>query len=371
MIKKTVRKLLAKILQSRGYSPYFADLAVKLRYDDLIKNKNTTLKQKIWAHKRGFLSNKVVMYGLTDENYRDYLPDFDYYRLHPINGAFSKWIDDKLTMKYILQPYSEYLPEYYFQIKGNEILRLTDCPVGNEGSIPSIINLLKEKHILAAKLISGSYGEGFYKLAYIDHRFYQNNKLSSENEIELLLKEWLQKKFGGYLITEYVSTNSILGTIWGETPNRLRITIVRERNQPPKMVSSTLHFGTNKTGVIDHVTSGGVTCPVNIETGVFTHGYILENSKVIQYQVHPDTRVLLEGVVPFWSLVREKIIEISSYIPQLIYMAYDLAVTEDGFKIFEINSHQGLGTYQFFRPIYRNELLKDFFLELVREKNRR
>ncbi len=215
MIKKSIRKLLAKILQLRGYSPYFADLAVKLRFDDLTKNKDTTLKQKIWAHKRGFLSNKVVMYGLTDENYRDYLPDFDYYRLHPINGAFSKWIDDKLTLKYILQPYSEYLPEYYFQIKGNEILRLTDCPAGIEGSIPGIINLLKEKQFLAAKLISGSYGEGFFKLAYLDNRFYQNNKLSSENEIELLLKEWLQKKFGGYLITEYVSTNSILGTIWG------------------------------------------------------------------------------------------------------------------------------------------------------------
>ena len=117
-MKNLVRNLAVKRLKASGYSSFFAKAAVSNRYEDFFKNKNTTLAQKLWAQKRGFLSDRISFYGLTENNYRDYLSDFDYYRLHPINGPYSKWIDDKLTFRYLLAPFSSYLPEYYYHIYG-------------------------------------------------------------------------------------------------------------------------------------------------------------------------------------------------------------------------------------------------------------
>ena len=54
-------------------------------------------------------------------------------------------------------------------------------------------------------------------------------------------------------------------------------------------------------------------------------------------------------------------------IQQEIFIGYDVIITEDGFKIIEINSQPGL-IFQYFCPIYKNELLKKKFIELIAEK---
>ncbi len=344
-----------------------------MRFDDFTKNRNTTLSQKIWAQKRGFLSGKISLYGLTDENYRDFLPDFDYYRLHPINRDFSHWIDDKLTMKYILQPFSKYLPEYYYQLCRNEILRLMDCPPGYGQSIEDIILLLKEKHFLAAKLIAGSDGEGFTKLAWVKNEYFMNNRSCSAHELETLLNKWVQKNSGSYLITEYLSGNKELGRIWSETPNTLRIMVIRERGQTPKIVRSYWRFGSKKTGVVDNAASEGVTCKVDIISGFFSDARILDtkNRKWIDCRYHPDTNALVEGIIPFWGLINEKIIEICCTIPQVRYLGFDIIITDDGFKIIEINSHQGITYFQSYDPLLTDPACKSFFLNLLEDKTAR
>ena len=45
---------------------------------------HTTRAQKRWAHKRGFYSYRIAQYGLTEENYRSFLSDYQYKRLRPL-----------------------------------------------------------------------------------------------------------------------------------------------------------------------------------------------------------------------------------------------------------------------------------------------
>src|SRR5699024_11144514 len=106
--------ILRHFMKTRGYSPYFGPKVAKEFLNDLFRYKETTLKEKIWAYRRGFLSKSIKQYKLNEDNYFKYMPDLTYYKLHPINGKYGKWIDDKLTMKYILNPFNEYLPKYYF-----------------------------------------------------------------------------------------------------------------------------------------------------------------------------------------------------------------------------------------------------------------
>ena len=369
-IKKILQNQIKNYMQARGYSSYFAYEVFKVRFDDFFTNKSTTIRQKIWAQKRGFLSDKITFYGLTDENYKIYLSDFDYYRLHPINGIFGHWIDDKLTTKLVLHPFSEYLPEYYFHIYNGKILRLADCPAGYAQTVQGLVSLLKEKNHLAAKLYTGAQAQGFYKLSYTNNQFFINNKLHDEKEVCDLISKWLKMGSGGYLITEYLFANHELSKIWGESPNTLRIMVINEDNQSPRIASAFFRFGTKKTGILDNLMRGGVLCNVNIETGSFFDGRIMDNNQMIECKYHPDSNVLIGGSLPFWSLIREKIIQISSYISQVRYLGFDVIITDTGFKIIEINSHQAVICHQHYGPILNNTIAKDFFRRLINEKNK-
>ena len=82
------------------------------------------------AHRCGFTWNDWRMDRLTKESQKNYLKSAHYYAMHPINGVYSKWIDDKLTLKYLCGSDSgldRYMPRYYFQIDQNgKILCLPD-----------------------------------------------------------------------------------------------------------------------------------------------------------------------------------------------------------------------------------------------------
>ena len=58
-----------------------------------------------------------MLHDLNDNNYHQYLSDYDYDWLYPINDEFNVWLEDKLSFKYLLAPFSEFLPLYYLQIK--------------------------------------------------------------------------------------------------------------------------------------------------------------------------------------------------------------------------------------------------------------
>lgn len=353
-------------MRLKGYSPYSANSIYEASLNDFLDKTAVPLRAKIWAQKRGFLSDKIYLYGLTQENYRDYLSDFDYYKLHPINRRYTQWIDDKLTMKLILHPFSEFLPEYYYHIVDGEILKLMDCP-GNFGSnISDIISLLMEKNNLAVKLYSGTAGIGFIKLHCENGNFSINNRPSSEEETIKFMDELL-KSGTNYLITEYIQPHSELAKVWSKSANAVRIKILRNENREPVVFRPVVRFGTNWTGVIDNSSAGGVFCEINPLNGSYNGGIsVIKNIERFAY--HPDSKVRLQGQVPFWFWMLEIINKICDYLPQLDYMGFDFIVTEIGFKIIEINSLCSIEFGQIQEPIFTNEDTKAYFNKLLNAK---
>jgi len=350
-----------------GYSPYFAFKTFEMLYNDIFHNKNFTLKEKLWAHRRGFLTRFYALNHLTDQNYKDYLSFSDYYKLHPINGIFSRWIDDKLTIRYLLDPFLEYLPQYYYHFYRGELLKSLDCPRGYEKNIEDVIKLLKSKKLLAVKLLSGSAGQGFIKLSYEKERIAINDESVQEHEIKEVLKGWLHLRHSGYLITEFIKPCEQLTKIWENTSNSLRVLIIRNKNRNPMIAESFIRFGTNKSGVVDNADAGGVACLINPDNGTFSRG-IIGKEYYQEIELHPDTHQPLRGIIPNWTLIKNKIIEISAYIPQVICLGFDIIVTNAGFKIIEINSHPGI--YQHNTPFLKNEITKDFYQTLIDRKNK-
>jgi hypothetical protein len=132
-----------------------------------------------------------------------------------------------------------------------------------------------------------------------------------------------------------------------------------------------MKFGSSKTGMVDNVKAGGILCCVDIKDGTFNNAKIYEDGRAVDLYAHPDTGAPIEGTLEFWGPIKEKLIEIGRYIPQVKYMGFDIIVTDDGFKIIEINSHQGNRSFELFYPIMSNEHNRRLFSKLFAAQPKR
>ena len=84
--------LLEEVRKS-GMDYRWAKMFVKKLSDDEKAFPVSDNEKKRWALERGFYPGRIELYGLTEDNYRDYMPDYNYFMLHPINNHFLKWLD--------------------------------------------------------------------------------------------------------------------------------------------------------------------------------------------------------------------------------------------------------------------------------------
>ncbi|KGI39724.1 sugar-transfer associated ATP-grasp domain-containing protein [Clostridium tetani] len=338
------------------HKPYWKRLS-KSFLDDLLNNKSTSLNQKIWAYKRGFLSKNIYNLELNDNNYIEYMSDFSYWKQKQLkNKGYSYWFDDKLTTFYILNPFKNYLPKHHYLIINGRICCLSDEKDLTNNNIYNIKQILKKEKELAAKETKGSLGKGFYKLSYDGINYAINDKVIEENEMDDFIM-----KLDGYIITSYIHAHSKIQKIYSKTPNAIRLVTIYDEEDGAQITGAYIRFGTSRTGYVDHVMAGGVFAGINIENGDMFKPLKYVNGKVVECPLHPDTKVPIAGEIPNWEIVRKKIILISNCLKVAPHLSYDIVITEDSFKILEINSHGMLTDLQCFYPFFKNKYQRKLF----------
>lgn len=329
------------------------------------KDKYTTRREKRWAHKRGFLSYHIKQYGLTEENYREYLSDYDYKYLRPINNRYYKWIWDKVSLRYMLDDYKKYLPEYYYNFikrDGKTVLvTMQDTPEGYKASFEDVLRLIREKKILALKQTEGSHGAGFYKLEYVDGEYLVNGQKRTEDEMLSFLGSL--KRF--YNISEYIIMHDDLRRIYSKVACTVRVMVINRTGLDPIIENVYFRIGTEKTGFTDNIGSGGVFAYADELTGHFHDAEVIKQHIISPCPTHPDTGELIEGDFPHWDEAREQLLSMARYLSPIEYMGFDAVITPDGFKILEINTHQDLHRY----PIYNENVHSFFMRKLELKKN--
>lgn len=352
----------AYVAKKKGFVDYMYKNWLRGKKDD-VRTLTISRKEMKWAHKRGFYSYRIAQYGLTEENYRDFLSDYAYKRLRPINNEYRKWLWDKLSLYYILKKYHQHLPAYYYHIvpreDGNLFFAMNGCPKDIEASPQGMVTLLQRIEKLVLKPVIASHGEGFYKLSFEDGVFFVNDEAVSREEIITLLSEIKVD----YLATEYIEMHKALKRIYPYVACTIRAMVINRRGNNPVVEDTYFRIGTKKTGQTDNIASGGIFVHIDEETGSFAHAKVIENHVIKSCEYHPDTNEKIEGVIPFWQEIRAGLVEISRYISPLEYMGFDVIVTDTGFKILEINTHQDLHRY----PEY-NDHIKTFFREKCKFK---
>lgn len=314
---------------------------------DWIRNR-VPIKDKLWAHRNGFLSFRIKQYNLTDENKRDFLSDYDYRKLRPINNELVTWVYDKVSMRYILDKFSAYLPKYYFHLDERygiqRIIRMPDLSASIDASIDGIVKVLKMTSCLIVKPSEGSHGVGVMKLLYKESLYYINNQEVSE----IFLRSMLENLKGSYIVTEYINMHPYLKSIYDKTTYTVRLMVINKYGNKPWIANAYLRIATNKTGVTDNISDGGICAEIDIQTGQMYYPECIINHEIIACSVHPDSGMAIEGIVPNWGKIKAGILEISQYIFPLEYLGFDVVITEDSFTILEINTHQDLHRYPYY-----------------------
>jgi len=352
-------------MRKKGYTDYMSREWYDTVRNNLLTDKETPLKQKLWCYRRGFMPWRIHQYGLTEDNFKEFLSDRDYMYLHQMNNSYKKWIEDKMTFRLVLDPFKEHLPKYYFQILQRDdkpmILRLPDLPEGFEPTFDDILRLLRQEGKLALKASSGTHGIGFYKMHYENGKYYLNNEETTAYGIRSTINSF--KSF--YVITNYINMHDQIKKIYAGSVNTIRIMMINRDGHHPQLLDAYMRIGSKKSGVTDNVAFGGVVCTINMETGEYGNGMQIKDHRFIDIKKHPDTGTPLRGIIPNWELIKKGLIDICNYMPQLEYLGFDVVCTPEGFVLLEVNSHQDLHRLRYYDP-----RIKDFFFYKLRRKER-
>lgn len=325
-----------------------------------------SMGKRLWCLAHGFSPSAMAIWGEKEikEHYRDYLSDKQYAKLHPINGSYTFWIDDKLTTKNCFYRYNAYFPSYYFQISGNMIFRLSDCKKQYEPNIDGIIACLDDVKELAIKRLVGSGGNGFYHLDKDKNGYYISGKLVNRGELRAFIEE-----LDEYLIMEYIVNHKKLREIWPGATNTLRM--LWGGGGEPVLLRSFLRFGNAKSKGVDNAKAGGIESIVDEENGhvLYTQRQN-ECGRIIVIECHPDTGTPFLQDIPYWQQIYDITRNIMLDYPQMKYMGFDIAIVDGGFKIIEINSYSGLMAAQSKEPLLRDQKTRKVF-ETFGVKNKR
>lgn len=330
------------------------------------KHRKASLFKIASVHLRGWSYSDWSVLGITDANWKQYLSTRDYCSMHPFNGKYSFWIDDKLTLKYVLNgtKAGRYMPDYYFMLEGRGmVLPLMDVDSAFRSmGMDGVVALLEKKKLLALKLVKGSLGIGFYKAEYDGNAYYLNGEKLDRQAFKARISG-----MEGYLVTEYLLPHAEFAKFCDKSVGCLRYVIGRKKNNELIEISSYMRFGTKKSKFVENYDQGGVMAIVR--NGEYESGNILDKSTDTNQVVrtHPDNGLEIKGRIPHWEKVVEAARIVAETLPQLSYLGIDFCITNDErVKIIEINSLSSLVGIEADGSIF-DSLGGEFFKERLKQ----
>ena len=146
------------------------------------------------------------------------------------------------------------------------------------------------------------------------------------------------KESGNQLVEECIQQHKDVSAIYPHSVNTYRIVTVNQ-DGTPHVVYAFIRIG-NGGKFVDNINNGGMAAPVDVETGIITHpGY---DKDKICYDVHPETLTPIVGYqLPFWKESIQMCLDAAKVLPQVGYVGWDIAVSEDGPQLIEGNQFPG------------------------------
>lgn len=240
------------------------------------------------------------------------------YTTHQISEKIQKKYNNKdyIDVFYDKYEFSKVFKDYY----GRKCIKTDGI------TIEKYCEFVKGQNKIIFKPLLGGQGKG---IEIIDIE----NPVQSYKKIETL--------HSGVLET-WINQHDDLNSLYCESINPIRVTTVFDGNKC-HLLAATLTIGRNTR--FANASQNSLFALVNVNNGlVYTDACDYDLNL---YKEHPQTKVKFKGFqIPYWDEVIDMLSKASSLVPQVGYIGWDVAITDNGPIIIEGNNDPGYVGYQ-------------------------
>ena len=313
-----------------GRLSYVMKRAMKMDYRAMLKTANMlhkkTGRSRLWLmadmakcaakYNAGYVDYKIAeMYRLNDAQRRTQIT-------RGVSNSIVARMNDK-KFWHFFDNKTEFNQLFSAQVKRGWLNLL-------EASEEDFAKFLEGRGDIICKPIDGSSGQGILKCTPEEY-----------GDPKVLYQRLREDGIG--IVEDKVIQHPAIAALCPTSVNTIRVaTLLGDKKGG--IVYAYIRIGNGK--VMDNVDCGGMAAPVDIETGVITG--VGANKAGETYEIHPMTGTKIPGTqIPYWEDVKTMCLNAMHVVPQVRFVAWDVAITEDGPVFIEGNSFPSHAIPQF------------------------
>ena len=188
--------------------------------------------------------------------------------------------------------------------------------------------------------------------------------IEKTNGEKISLKQLLEdNRYCPLLFEEKINQTQQISAINSSSVNTVRFMTALYPNRDVKVIATFLKIGRKGSDVDNAGGGGNIDCGINIESGQCFNTIQFNSFKdIVHITHHPDTGTLIDSIViDNWSEVVEKVKNYQTKIPYLKTLGWDIALTNQGPVVIEINNWWDTTGQVFIGKGWRNEV-RDCFM---------
>lgn len=225
--------------------------------------------------------------------------------------------------------FEEISDKYNFYLLSKTFFKREAIKIDSKENIKVFVEFVRKQSKVFIKPLQGSQGKGAHIYCFID------DKHSANYCLELI------NSGSSWMVEECIKQNAAMGQ-WNETSvNTIRIPSFL-RDGKFTVIWTRMRMG-KKGAIVDNAGAGGIVVNVDPLTGVIISDGIDEAHN--HFDKHPDCGLTFKGwQVPRWDELLKTVEELHRTVfNKHIYVAWDFALTDDGWVVIEGNWGQLLG----------------------------
>ncbi len=326
-IKGKVRKIIFSLIERRKKLSFLASQ----------KNSFGISVAEVSRSKRlGFTPDEYVIYELDKNNPEDYISEWERQCFRNKAIDYRVLLDNKIVFYFLIKNFAPVNKIFAYKVSGTYIALDDDFIIENVSNA-----ILKNQRLVYKKINSGG-GDGFYLIEIRNEKVYINRNECSLNDVQQLIEE------DNYLIEEFCEQSEFENNLWPYSVNTIRIITVKNSSGEIIATNAFQRMGLQEGSCVDNACAGGIYCEIDIDSGIFKkacshspESLLDANGNKIYYSAHPVSGAQLEGIkVPNWDMLVDNIVELHRKLQftKIPFIAWDIAMTKNKFKIIEANT---------------------------------
>lgn len=319
-----------------------------------------TLKQRLSVLFYGFMPDQAIYYDFKKHNRKDFITDWEMYtKAIRINAGYTELINNKLVFTDYMRSLVKMAPTPGYFMRGKVVALEAEGPRAPQEPVEFFDAHLKDGEAYMIKKFDAGSGEGIFKIAKQDGKYYLNEKEISVEDLKAKMG-----KLNNYMLSEVVDQADYSKKIFPRTANTVKfITMIDPDTQEAFLAACFHRFGSERSVPVDNVGKGACVARINVDNGLMSPVYLVRDRKLSWITHHPDTNAPIEGeYVPGFNEVKEKILAVHNKIKYIKYIAWDVVIQNDGdFVLLEGNANTDMAGIQPFEPFLTNPRVRRFY----------